>query len=279
MTSTGTIELQEGSLSLGPSATLTTSGLLTGVSGTTFQLNNVTLATGSTFGGAALLHFNGTTTVSGDVTATIPGLLTGQLLGAGKLTMNAAMAWEHGASQLTGGLEIAAGRTLTLSTGNQKVLAGPLINRGTIAWSAGEFYVQNTAVTNAAGSIWEVQGNQILSSSACGAPSFANAGLLRMAGSPSTLTIASCVAFSNTGTVQLRLGGTSGGQFDRVLAGVVSLAGTLDVTLTNGFVPASGNAFDVMTYSSRTGTFTTISGNGHTYTPAYGATTLTLTKQ
>ena len=48
----------------------------------------------------------------------------------------------------------------------------------------------------------------------------------------------------------------------------------------NGFSPALGNSFQVMTFSSRTGQFATINGlalgNGKQFTPAYTATNLTL---
>ena len=76
-----------------------------------------------------------------------------------------------------------------------------------------------------------------------------------------------CVTMTNTGTIALRLGGTAVGQFDRILAGQVTLGGTLDVQLVNGFIPSSGDMFGVLSYSSRTGTFSVVNGNGHTYVP------------
>ena len=48
----------------------------------------------------------------------------------------------------------------------------------------------------------------------------------------------------------------------------------------NGFSPAIGNSFQVMTFGSRTGQFATINGlaigNGKQFSPAYAATDLTL---
>jgi fibronectin-binding autotransporter adhesin len=62
-------------------------------------------------------------------------------------------------------------------------------------------------------------------------------------------------------TLELSLGGASapGTDYDRLYAfGTVGLAGTLRVTLTNGFVPAYGDTFFLITGGSLTGTFASI---------------------
>lgn len=50
--------------------------------------------------------------------------------------------------------------------------------------------------------------------------------------------------------------------------------------MVNGFSPAIGNTFQVMTFASRTGQFATVNGlvigNGSQFSPAYSATNLTL---
>ena len=52
------------------------------------------------------------------------------------------------------------------------------------------------------------------------------------------------------------------------------------IGVVNGFSPAIGNSFQVMTFGSRTGQFATINGtalgNGKQFSPAYSATNLTL---
>lgn len=83
------------------------------------------------------------------------------------------------------------------------------------------------------------------------------------------------------GTFQVELGGTTPGTYDRLNAGLAAtLAGNLVVSLVNGYVPNIGDSFTLLTYTSRTGTFTT------TTFPAvpcidwqlsYGATALVLT--
>ena len=69
-----------------------------------------------------------------------------------------------------------------------------------------------------------------------------------------------------------------------------TLSGTLNLAVVNGFSPAIGNTFPVLTYGSRTGQFqglvlsevegTTLNGltigNGNQFTPTYNATNLTL---
>src|SRR6185369_14053376 len=47
-------------------------------------------------------------------------------------------------------------------------------------------------------------------------------------------------------------------QYDQIAAsGAATLAGTLNISLINSFVPAIGNSFTIMTFASKTGTFTT----------------------
>jgi hypothetical protein len=93
------------------------------------------------------------------------------------------------------------------------------------------------------------------------------------------VSVAGAVSLTNSGTVELRLGGTGSGQYDNIAAGQVTLAGTLDVKLINAFVPSTGDQFGVLSYSSVNGAFGTINGNGHTYVPTYGASLLTIQKQ
>ncbi|MSR19877.1 MAG: hypothetical protein EXR91_02720 [Gemmatimonadetes bacterium] len=61
------------------------------------------------------------------------------------------------------------------------------------------------------------------------------------------------------GVVNLEIGGlTAGTLYDRLaVTGAVTLGGTLNIGLINAFVPTIGDAFTVMTYASRSGSFTT----------------------
>lgn len=56
-------------------------------------------------------------------------------------------------------------------------------------------------------------------------------------------------------------GATAGTQFDQLnISGAASLNGTLNLSLINGFVPAIGDTFAIINFSSRTGTFSTVNG-------------------
>ena len=77
-TNTGTIDLQTGVLTVISAGGLNTSGPLQITTGTTFQLDRVTLQATSTFSGTGLLHANGLTTITGAVTVTAPLLVTGR---------------------------------------------------------------------------------------------------------------------------------------------------------------------------------------------------------
>ena len=50
------------------------------------------------------------------------------------------------------------------------------------------------------------------------------------------------------GTLEIELAGLLSGSFDKIIhSGVAELGGVLDVSLINGFVPAAGNTFEILT--------------------------------
>lgn len=62
------------------------------------------------------------------------------------------------------------------------------------------------------------------------------------------------------GTLRMEIGGTTPTTFDRLAVdGAVALDGTLEVTLINGFVPQVGQTFNIITCTSRTGQFASVS--------------------
>ena len=64
------------------------------------------------------------------------------------------------------------------------------------------------------------------------------------------------------------------------VTGAASLAGTLEINLTGGFDPAVGETFTVMTFGSRSGDFTAMTGldigGGKVLQPTFEATSLVL---
>ena len=94
--------------------------------------------------------------------------------------------------------------------------------------------------------------------------------------SPSTYTQ------NSTGSLNIQIGGTTvGTQYSQLaVANGASLNGTLNVKLINGFLPAIGNAFTILTTSARTGTFATVNLptlSGAHFAINYTATSVTLT--
>ena len=83
-----------------------------------------------------------------------------------------------------------------------------------------------------------------------------------------TLTVNGGYTQGPAGTLEIELGGTSAGQFDRlVTTASTTLGGALHVVITNGFVPQAGNSFDILDLATFTGTFATLNlpGGGLTW--------------
>ena len=78
-------------------------------------------------------------------------------------------------------------------------------------------------------------------------------------------------------------GATVGTQYSQLaVTNGASLNGTLNVKLVNGFVPAIGNTFTILTASAVSGTFATVNGlsinsGEHFDPPVYNANSVTLT--
>ena len=75
--------------------------------------------------------------------------------------------------------------------------------------------------------------------------------------------------------LDVNIGGTSPTvNYDQyAIAGAAALSGTLNISLTNGFEPALSDSFEIMTFSSRSGSFDTVNGlsigNGNQFVVDY----------
>ncbi len=80
--------------------------------------------------------------------------------------------------------------------------------------------------------------------------------------SPASISFGGNATLASDSTLNIELGGTTPGtQYDQLLVtGQLSLGGALDVDLINGFTPALGNQFTVLTFGSRFGDFTSYTG-------------------
>jgi hypothetical protein len=92
------------------------------------------------------------------------------------------------------------------------------------------------------------------------------------------LTVQGNYYHGSLGALSIDLGGAAAGQFGRLsVNGAASLAGALEVALTNGFLPVVGNVFGVISASGGfSGGFSTIAGshpgNGVALVPVVNAT-------
>jgi hypothetical protein len=84
------------------------------------------------------------------------------------------------------------------------------------------------------------------------------AGSIAPGASAGLLEIEGDYAQGEDGTLAIELDG--GGNDQLEISGAATLAGTLDLSLINGFEPAVGQAFTLLTHASRSGTFDTITG-------------------
>jgi hypothetical protein len=111
---------------------------------------------------------------------------------------------------------------------------------------------------------------------------FHNAGRLSPGASAGRLAFTSGFTQSDTAQLDLEIGGpTAATGFDQlVISGSARLAGTVNITLTNGYTPDVSNVFPVVTYSSVAGAFAAFNGltinSNIVFEPLYKTTQLEL---
>ncbi len=111
-----------------------------------------------------------------------------------------------------------------------------------------------------------------------------NSGTVTLGGSQvAGATIAGNYTQTTAGTLDIKLGGASAGQYDQLhVTGNASLAGTLNVSLVGDFNPGPGDSFQIITYlGTLAGDFTTENfptlSNGNTLKTSSGGGSYTLT--
>lgn len=89
---------------------------------------------------------------------------------------------------------------------------------------------------------------------------------------PGDLTVTGAVDLHSPARLEIQIGGTVPGMFDRLLiGGSTTLGGTLDVRLFNGFVPAPGDSFTILTSAAPlSGLFSNASIDGGRFALADG---------
>ncbi|HEY3280284.1 MAG TPA: hypothetical protein VGJ83_07205 [Gemmatimonadales bacterium] len=128
-------------------------------------------------------------------------------------------------------------------------------NAGTLTLASGTLTVAGGSSSFANDTTGTIEGLGIFNVNAV---AFSNFGSVRPGlGGPGILSITGNYPASPTESLHIELGGTTpGAQYDRLaVSGSAALGGALQVSLINGFTPALGDTFTVMTFASRSGGF------------------------
>jgi hypothetical protein len=178
---------------------------------------------------------------------------TGQILGRGMLNVAGAGLTNSGHIALSSGVSDVFG-DVTNNTGNASLGITVSGNADVTFWDD---------VTNSSG-LFRVSAG----SSATFFGAFAGAGIsgtgdvyfeadITPGSSPGIAAFGGNVQLGELATLQIELAGTAPGTlYDQIqVSGQLSLAGTLDVTLINGFAPQAGQFFDILDWASLAGAF------------------------
>jgi T5SS/PEP-CTERM-associated repeat protein len=86
-----------------------------------------------------------------------------------------------------------------------------------------------------------------------------NVGTLAPGHSAGVLTFSNNLVLAAASTLNIELGGTNSMDYDRLIAnGLLTVGGTLNVTLINGYTPTAGDAVDILDWGSIFGTFSAV---------------------
>src|SRR5205085_4789670 len=156
-------------------------------------------------------------------------------------------------------LEVRTG-TLRLQVSYTQVAGGDTFLNGGQITSDGIMIIQGGTLRGAGTITGTVNNNSTVS------PGSSGAGVLNITGQ---------YIQQSGATLNIEIGGTSAGtQYDQLqVGGAATLDGTLNLTKINGFTPAVGQAFQVLTYGSRSGAFSSVTGG---FTPTYNANSLSV---
>ncbi len=266
---TGTLAFQNGFASSGTINVAPSSALF--LAGGDFYLNP-----GSTFTGAGFygVQPNYAPAVYGDITGA-NFQMSGRLYGTNTVsgTVVVANINFYSPGEFDGSTTINPGGVVNL-TGPSASINGPLTNKGTINWLAGDWNLNYGAPFANLGTV-NVQCDNTLASGGPGG--WLNLGTVRKRGTTGTTTVTG-TGFVNdalldvqSGAVQFQSAYTqTGGQLNFGLAGPAQfgqvifanpapLTGTLSVNLLGGYSPAYGDSFNLLTYPAASGAFSNFS--------------------
>jgi fibronectin-binding autotransporter adhesin len=255
-----------GSLSNSGSVTLgapNTPGTVTVTGGYTQTATGTLDATGGSLtvqglfaedGGSVVVGSGGTVTTSGWTQA------GGDLALAGAVNDNGMFQQSGGTTEIADSATLSAfsvgvGGTLTLAGGTIAV------GMGTVEVQSGSTLIMDSGtITGSMGGVQVDGGGTLTAYSGSIDGNLTNLGTVNL-GDPTTAgTLAvSGNCLLSMGTLDAFLGGTAAGSSSQLdVGGQVTFGGTLAVSTINGFQPAPGNAFTLLSFGSASGTFATL---------------------
>ena len=236
---------------------------------------------GSTLSGGAY-EVTGTLKFTGANIVTSAADIT--LAGASSQIVN-----EWGINALLGLTTNASGGSLTIRNGRDFSTSGGFANAGDVTVEAGCTFTANGAYTQTGGTTMlasgaliasgtvDIQGGTLAGDGTVSA-TVDNGGEVSPGSSAGTLNISGDYAQAAGGTLSIEIGGTTAGSGHDVLnvTGRATLDGDLSLELIGGFTPVQPNTFEVLSYSSHSGSFGSITGSAQGLDLSYGASAVTL---
>jgi hypothetical protein len=244
---------------------------------------------GSSANGVFTVAASGSVDLTGGAQPSWSGRLTGT--GAGRIDFNAGQVFASGLLlDCSGALFQWSGGTFNGSVTNMNeidvsggTVAGGFFNSGLVRQIGTNSLALNSgpgaSLVNLPGGTYQFEGDSgVIGVSCCSPVNFTNQGLLRkVAGTNSvisvpfnnqdgsievdrgTLTLANANYLQGKGALVIQLGGTGAAQSGSLsVSGNASLSGPLTVLLTNSYVPAIGDQFQILSCATLGGSFTTV---------------------
>jgi len=304
-TGTQTLSITNRTLTVDSSATFGPNAELSLAGGTITGGGDVTIDGAMNWTGGTL-STTGTTTIGTTATATLSStavryLYNGTLVNAGAVVWSDGTIYSYSGgsidNQAGGTFEVQGARSFTL-----QVAGGTFTNAGTLSKTGTGTAYFTVPYSNTTTGVLDLQTDTLRFTStfdhqsgatlqgtgalnvSSATPTFAGDIEPGAAGVPGMLTIIGDLTLQSSSNLNVDIDGyTLGTQYDQ-LAGVFTPAGTLTLNLDAAFVPNISTVFDIMTYSSITGDFTTTNGEGAPFgigdrvlSAAPGATTYVVT--
>ncbi len=229
------------------------------------EATNITIDVGGELRGYGLVNINsaaGDLTNNGLIRAADDGELfftswTGgsSMLNNLALVLGGTMEAIDGNMRFQTGLSTSLTGAMTVGTEREIIISGDLA----IGAESGALVVSDGGAVFVTG-LLSVGSQGIIKGNGNISASMVNSGVVSPGISEGALQVNGNYIESTAGQLQIELGGTTpGAEYDRLLvSGAVHLAGTLQVTTTNTFIPELNDTFDILDWGIQSGTFSTI---------------------